>query len=78
MCGGGWMDGWMGWDWMVIIVQRHSKSTCGANKGVMILPEGIFIHILGLARVLLVGHGTQGEWGFGMHLVYSEIPQIFK
>ena len=28
------MDGWMGWDWMVIIGQRYSRSTLiGANKG---------------------------------------------
>ena len=26
------MDGWMGWDWMVIIGLRSSKSTFGANK----------------------------------------------
>ena len=26
----GWME-WMGWDWMVIIGRRQSKSTFGAN-----------------------------------------------
>ena len=25
------MDGWMGWDWMVIIGHGYSKSTFGAN-----------------------------------------------
>ena len=33
----GWdgMDGWMGWDGMVIIGQRSSKSTFGANDTTM-------------------------------------------
>ena len=26
------LDGWMGWDWMIIIGHRYSKSTLDANK----------------------------------------------
>ena len=29
-------DGWMGWDWMVIIGHRSSKGTFGANNNINI------------------------------------------
>ena len=74
----GRMDVQMGWDGMVIIGRRLSKSTLGANKGQLKIPQGVFLSLAVFLHKIMTTHNAGLLCTiphYTLHLSKSTIPK---
>ena len=72
----GRMDVQMGWDGMVIIGRRLSKSTLGANKGQLKIPKGVFLSLAVFLHRIMTTHNAACRVILGCYVQYHIIRFI--